>query len=120
MIAVQDALRRAEDVQEECARIPAFVRQEALKAAAEIVRDKASDFARAIATDGIKTIREARPEVARCIKTLEIASAECRRDGGEAFRFDQAPEGADRVGWWSRRPIGVVVAITPYNLEASR
>jgi glyceraldehyde-3-phosphate dehydrogenase (NADP+) len=112
---VQQSLSRAMAAKRECAALPAHVRQRALKAAAAVVRERAAEFAVSIATHGIKTIREARSEVDRCIYTLELASGECGRGGGEAFIFDQSPQGTGRTGWWTRRSLGIVVAITPYN-----
>ncbi|MES2255466.1 MAG: aldehyde dehydrogenase family protein [Pseudomonadota bacterium] len=112
---VQQSVDRAIAVRQECSRLPVFVRQRALRFAAASVRARDEEFAIAIATHGIKTIREARSEVGRCIQTLELASGECGLQGGEAFQFDQSPQGVGRTGWWSRRSLGLVVAITPYN-----
>lgn len=66
-------------------------------------------MARTIVVEGVKTIREARREVDRCHDTLMLAAEEVRRPGGEVVNFGQSPAGAGRVGWWERRPLGVVV-----------
>lgn len=86
-----------------------------LLAAAETIDDESEEFARTIALEGIKTIREARKEVARCVQTLRISAEEARRLHGETIRFDQSPGGERRRGFWTRAPIGVVGAITPFN-----
>jgi glyceraldehyde-3-phosphate dehydrogenase (NADP+) len=83
--------------------------------AADRIEAEAEDFARIIALEGIKTIREARKEVGRCVQTLRISGEEARRLDGETIRFDQAPGGERRKGFWTREPIGVVGAITPFN-----
>ena len=40
---------------------------------------------------------------------------EARRLGGETIPFDQMPGSENRFGYFKRVPVGVVVAITPYN-----
>jgi glyceraldehyde-3-phosphate dehydrogenase (NADP+) len=96
-------------------RAPAHERMRVLSAAAATVEAEAEEFARTIALEGIKTIREARKEVARCVETLRISAEEARRLGGETIRFDQAPGGERRKGFWTREPVGVIGAITPFN-----
>ena len=65
--------------------------------------------------EGIKTIREARKEVTRCIDTIHISAEEARRLTGETIAFDQRPGSENRLGYFVREPIGVVGAITPFN-----
>jgi glyceraldehyde-3-phosphate dehydrogenase (NADP+) len=96
-------------------RAPTHERMRVLNAAAATVEAEAEEFARTIALEGIKTIREARKEVGRCVETLRISAEEARRLGGETIRFDQAPGGERRKGFWTREPIGVIGAITPFN-----
>lgn len=110
-----DALASAYEARAAMAATPAHVRATALELAAERVRSDQETFARKIATEGIKTIREARREVERCIATLRLSAAECSAGNGEVLRFDQVPSGEGRTGWWTRRPLGVVLGITPYN-----
>ena len=95
--------------------MPTHARITILRQAAEIVHDRRDDLAELIAREGIKTIREARAEVARCVETLRISSEEARRVTGETIQFDQRPGSEGRIGYWIREPIGVVAAITPYN-----
>ena len=84
-------------------------------AVSKAIGRQAEEFARLIASEGIKTIREARLEVARCQDTLTLGAEEAKRLTGETVRFDQSGRAPGRTGWWSRRPIGIVVALTPYN-----
>jgi glyceraldehyde-3-phosphate dehydrogenase (NADP+) len=94
---------------------PTYQRMRVLFAAADEVAARSEEFAATIAREGVKTIREARKEVARCVETLRISGEEARRLDGETIRFDQAPGGETRKGFWTREPIGVVGAITPFN-----
>jgi glyceraldehyde-3-phosphate dehydrogenase (NADP+) len=100
---------------EEYKRYPSHQRIEILFKAAELMRDRQEEFARTIATEGSKTIREARGEVRRCINTITISAEEARRICGETLPFDSFPNGVNKKGFYYRFPIGVIAAITPFN-----
>ncbi len=95
--------------------LPAHARKKALQQVAEQVAQQQNEFAELIAREGIKTIREARREVQRCINTLSIGAEEASRISGETISFDQWPGSENRVGYFKRYPVGVIVAITPCN-----
>lgn len=94
---------------------PAHERSRILREVAERIGADAENHAQLIAREGIKTIREARAEVKRAIETLRLSAEEAKRIGGSVIPFDQVPSGEGRIGWWARRPAGLVAAITPYN-----
>jgi glyceraldehyde-3-phosphate dehydrogenase (NADP+) len=86
-----------------------------LNKAANYVEKHHESFAKTIALEGSKTIREARKEVKRCINTLRVSAEEARRLNGETIPFDQMEGSEERVGYFYRIPIGLIVAITPFN-----
>jgi glyceraldehyde-3-phosphate dehydrogenase (NADP+) len=96
-------------------RLPAHERMSILRKAAELMRERHEEFARTIAREGIKTIREARGEVTRAIDTMTISAEAARRIDGETISFDQLPSGNNRFGYYVRVPIGIIGAITPFN-----
>lgn len=96
-------------------RLPVHKRMEILWGVVDYLRKNFNDFATMIASEGSKTIREARKETARCINTISISAEEARRTLGETIPFDSFPGGENRVGYYYRFPIGVIVAITPFN-----
>jgi len=96
-------------------KLPVHKRMEILWRVTDYIKNNFEDFAKTIATEGSKTIREARKEVARCINTISISAEEARRILGETIPFDSFPGGETRVGYYYRFPIGVIVAITPFN-----
>jgi glyceraldehyde-3-phosphate dehydrogenase (NADP+) len=100
---------------EEYKKYPAFKRMEILDKTARFIKERREEFARTIATEGSKTIREARLEVSRCINTIAISAEEARRICGETLPFDSFPNGVNKRGFYYRFPIGVVAAITPFN-----
>ena len=85
-----------------------------MRAAARLDADLAG-YARTIALEGSKTIREARREPVRCVTLLRLAAEEGRRLAGETLPFDSRAGSEDRVGYYFRFPVGVVGAITPFN-----
>ncbi len=112
---VEHVLATASKASDVARKMPAHLRISVLRQVAEQVLQRHEEFAKVIAKEGIKTIREARKEVTRCIETLRISSEEARRLGGETIAFDQMPGSENRFGYFKRLPVGVVVAITPYN-----
>lgn len=88
----------------------AILRKVAARLAAE-----AEEFARTIASESGKPIKEARVEVERAVSTLEFSSEEARRLAGEVIPMEAAPAGKGRMAITVREPLGVIAAITPFN-----
>ncbi len=110
--AAVDAARRAAEVMAE---LPAHRRGEILRRAAELIRERREEFARTIAAEAGKALKFARIEVDRGISTFTVASEEAKRIHGETVPMDAVPAGEGYFGFWVRRPVGVVAAITPFN-----
>jgi glyceraldehyde-3-phosphate dehydrogenase (NADP+) len=112
---VETALAAAEAARGAARAMTTFERSRVLLKTAAIVADNLDDFAVTIAREGSKTIREARKEASRCVNTLTISGEEAKRLLGETIPFDSVPGGEHRRGHFERVPIGVVLAITPFN-----
>ncbi|WP_433860887.1 aldehyde dehydrogenase family protein [Pseudomonas thivervalensis] len=98
-----------------CAALPRHRRASILEQAALNIERDAKAFARLIVDEAGKTLKQAEKEVKRCINTLKLSAEEAKRNAGEIVPFD-AYEGAEsRQGWFTREPLGLIVAITPYN-----
>lgn len=95
--------------------LPVHQRISILYKTAEIIKNRQEEFASTIATEGSKTIKEARKEVSRCIDTITISAEEARRIVGETIPFDSREGSENRVGYYYRFPIGIILAITPFN-----
>ena len=93
----------------------AYARATVLRDAANLVEARAKDFAETIATEGVKTIREARKEVSRCVNVLNVCADASKHIEGETITFDSFPGGENRKGWYERVPLGIISAITPFN-----
>ncbi|KOP51388.1 aldehyde dehydrogenase [Pseudomonas coronafaciens pv. porri] len=90
-------------------------RSRILEQAANLVEKDKDDFAKLISDESGKTIRQARKEVLRCVNTLKLSSEEAKRNAGEVIPFDSYAGSETRQGWFTREPLGVILAITPYN-----
>ncbi len=96
-------------------RMSVYERAEILYKTADIISGRLEEFAKVIAREGSKTIREARKEAGRCVNTIKVAAEESKRILGETIPWDSFPGGEKRRGYYYRFPIGVVLAITPFN-----
>ena len=112
---MQAAIAASEAAFREARQMPVHRRMTILEKAARTMEAEHEEFARIIASEGIKTIREARKEVTRCIQTIRISAEEARRLNGETIAFDQMPGSENRRGFYQREPIGIIGAITPFN-----
>ena len=94
---------------------PLYRRAEVLTRAAELMRERAGEFAESITRESGKTIGGARTEAARCVDTLTFSAAAARRLSGEMIAMEASAAGAGKLGFAIRVPLGVVAAITPFN-----
>ncbi|RLJ70137.1 acyl-CoA reductase-like NAD-dependent aldehyde dehydrogenase [Hydrogenivirga caldilitoris] len=112
---VNRAIEAAKEGFNEVSSLTAYQRYEILMKAAELLKKRAEEFAKTLVLEVGKTIREARTEVARAIQTLIFSAEEAKRINGETFPIDAHPNGAGKVGFYIRVPVGIVSAITPFN-----
>ncbi|MBT9245773.1 aldehyde dehydrogenase family protein [Gemmobacter fulvus] len=113
--AIDSLLQRAEAGRRAAQQLPRHRRAAILEGAATLVAQDQEAFARLISAEAGKTIRQARKEVLRCINTLRLSSEEAKRGGGEIIPFDAFAGSERRQGWFTREPLGIIVAITPFN-----
>ncbi len=112
---VDAALAAAEKAALVMAELPAHRRGEILARAATLIRERADDLATTIAAEAGKALKFARAEVDRASHTFTIASEEAKRLHGETVPLDAVPAGEGYFGFWTRRPVGVIAAISPFN-----
>ncbi len=112
---VETALAAAVKGFEITKRMTVYERAQILFKTAAIISDNLEEFATTIAQEGSKTITEARKEARRCVNTITASAEEAKRILGETIPFDSFPGGEKRRGYYYRFPIGVILAITPFN-----
>jgi len=121
-VASADEARAAVDAaaeqEDRWGNVPGHERARLLRALAERLRADRDGMARLIASEVGKPIVEARVEVDRAIGVYLLAAEEIRHLGGESYPADayERPAGNESRFLFSvRDPIGVVVAIGPFN-----
>jgi glyceraldehyde-3-phosphate dehydrogenase (NADP+) len=95
-------------------KMPAGERSRILEKTAQIITSRKEDFARAIALESGKTITEARSEADRAANTMKLSAIAALKLTGETVRFDLGGQ-SKKMGFFIRVPLGVVLAITPFN-----
>ena len=80
-----------------------------------VAREQAA-FTDDICVETGKPLTEARVEADRCLQTILAAAGEAMRLSGEAVPIDAAPVGKGRMAMTVREPVGVIAAITPFNV----
>ncbi len=112
---VEQALQTVVLGKEEMRNMPLYRRYEILRNAFERLRKEKEAWARRIVQESGKTIREARAEVERASYTLLWSAEEAKRLAGEMVPMDAVPRGVDKIAFALRVPVGVVLAISPFN-----
>jgi succinate-semialdehyde dehydrogenase/glutarate-semialdehyde dehydrogenase len=86
-----------------------------LDKAATLMEQRLEDFVLTMQREAGFTQTDATGEVRRCIQTLKLSAEEARRLSGDVIPIAGAPNQQGRIGFTLRVPLGVVVAITPFN-----
>lgn len=92
-----------------------FQRSEILKKARGLLEERRESFARLISAESGLCIREAQYETGRAMEVLRFAAMEALRDDGQVYSCDLSAQGKARKIFTTREPLGLVVAITPFN-----
>ncbi|WP_392424998.1 aldehyde dehydrogenase family protein [Barrientosiimonas humi] len=109
------ALDAAAKVRREVGRLPSYVRRAVLQDVHRDVAANREDLERLLVLETGKPLVDCRVEVERTLLTLETSAEEVARLHGETVPLDLLASGRGLVGFWQRRPIGVVVGIAGYN-----
>jgi glyceraldehyde-3-phosphate dehydrogenase (NADP+) len=95
--------------------LPSHQRAAILRQISNELESQGAAFARSIAQEAGKPIKQARVEVQRAVFTFAQAAEEATRLAGDLVNLDAFPTGAGRQGIVRRFPIGPIAAITPFN-----
>ena len=95
---------------------PAHQRTAILLKAASIADERIESLAHTISSEMGKSIREARGEATRAGEIIRLSAFEGSQRYGESLPLDaNLGTGFDKIGFTLPQPVGVVVAITPFN-----
>lgn len=87
-----------------------------LKKVSELLLANKEEFAQTISSEVGKPLKQALIEVERAAQTFEISGEEAKRIHGEVIPVESAPGAENRMAFTIRVPMGVVCAITPFNV----
>jgi len=110
--AISNALEGAKIMK----KTPAWQRAEILLNTASLILENKERIAQTLVLEVGKTIREATAEVERTAEIFKLASEEAKRIHGETLPFDSVKGSEKKRGYFVREPVGVVLAIVPFNV----
>src|SRR5580698_7958045 len=97
------------------AKMPIYKRAEILNKTSQLLAENRAAIANCIAREVGKAIKYAGFEVDRAVDTFRLAAEEAAQIHGETIPMDAVKSGEGLFGFWHRKPLGVVGAITPFN-----
>lgn len=112
---VTGAVTAAKAAFAEYCRAPAHLRSSILEKSARLLERDKEEIAALICREAGKAWKYAVGEVSRGIETMRFSAEEAKRIHGETIPMDASSTGVGRIGFFVRRPVGVVGAITPFN-----
>lgn len=102
-------------VRDRVGRLASHVRRAALMATHAELSAHRTDLEDLLVLETGKPLVDCRVELDRSLLTLTTAAEEVARLHGETVPLDLLPSGEGLIGFWTRRPIGVVVGIAGFN-----
>ncbi|MFH0988808.1 MAG: aldehyde dehydrogenase family protein [bacterium] len=114
-IDIEDAIVSALHGFEETRILSSYQRAECLSALASLIAQDKEPLADLLCREVGKPIQFARVEVDRAVFACTIAAEEAKRISGEILSLDLASHASGRSGMVKRFPLGIILAITPFN-----
>lgn len=108
---IQKILDKAEAGADRMRKMSVEKRSEILRAASAKLLEQKERFAKILVEEVGKTICDSRKEVERAANTLRLSAEAAGQVCGEVISVD----GSLRTGFYKRVPLGIVLAITPFN-----
>lgn len=111
----EDALRALADAKAFRPALTAFERAEILSRAADALEKDAAAFVASISSESGMCLKDARKEVQRASALLRVSSEEAKRIDGRSIFTDGVAGAKRNLAVTVREPVGLVLAITPFN-----
>ncbi|MFE9337933.1 aldehyde dehydrogenase family protein [Streptomyces sp. NPDC007063] len=109
------AVGHAAALRREVAKLPTRTRRAVLGQVADALEAVAQGMEDLLVLETGKPRADCRTEVTRAVATWRAAADEVVHIHGETVPLDGLPSGDGMTGFWTRRPIGVVVGIAGFN-----
>lgn len=116
---VDNAITKAESSADLWRHTPAHIRSAILLKAATLADERSEEIAQLISSENGKSLLEARGEASRSGEIIRLAAFEGAQLYGSSLPLDaNKGTGLEKLGFTIRQPVGVVVAISPFNYPA--
>ena len=113
---VDNVIKIATEVQKKWSQIPINERAEILYRAAELLEERVEDLSNILVKEIAKDKKSAESEVLRTADYIRFTADASKNIFGESIFSDSFPGfNKDKISIVSREPIGVVLAISPFN-----
>ncbi len=109
------ALKSASKAKGKIAKMPAHKRAEILEEAGDRLKTYEKELVEILAYEAGKPIKQGKGEIKASALRLKYAAQECEEIFGETITGDFSPFKEDKIALVIRQPIGVILAITPFN-----
>jgi acyl-CoA reductase-like NAD-dependent aldehyde dehydrogenase len=116
---IRAALDYAVGAAKAIARMAPAARADVLEAAAVAAQVRRDEFARLIALELGKPLKDGRGEMDRVADTFMVCAAEARQIGGDMLPVAGWARGIGNTALTYRAPAGVALAVTPFNAPAN-
>ena len=116
---VHTVVRSAQKYAKVVARLAPATRAAILQSAARLAAERRADFARLIALELGKPLRDGLGELDRVADTFAVCAAEARQIGGDVLPVAGWERGVGNTALTYRAPVGVALAIMPFNAPAN-
>lgn len=117
---IEKALVFAEEGARKMAALPAHARAAILFRLADLIQENAEELTSIIVQEGGKVRKYAAAEVSRAAGTIRISAEESVRLCGSMIPMEGYPAGEGRLAFSLLVPVGIVLAITPFNLPLNQ
>ncbi|MEV8015763.1 aldehyde dehydrogenase family protein [Streptomyces sp. NPDC086554] len=109
------AVEHAAAIRGQVGRLTAGVRRQVLAGVADALADAAPELVDLLVLETGKPLVDCQVEMARTVATWQSAADEVAHLHGETVPLDLQASGDGLFGFWTRRPVGVVVGIAGFN-----
>ncbi|MGH3324058.1 MAG: aldehyde dehydrogenase family protein, partial [Streptomyces sp.] len=111
----RQAIEHAAALRQRVGKLPSRVRRRVLGGVAAGLEQVATAMEDLLVLETGKPRLDCRTEVVRAVATWEAAADEVAHVHGETVPLDLLPSGDGMTGFWTRRPVGVVVGVAGFN-----
>ena len=112
---MKNLLERAKYGFELTRKMPPIQRADILHKTAELLCERKEEFAKLICSEVFKPIKQARFEIEKTIDILNLTAEEALRINGEVIPISRSFSEENKFASFLYEPLGVVLAISPYN-----